>query len=906
LGLFGDYTHSPKIDVLLLNFTKMPPPMKSRIFSCGMKKCLYSSSSAYDLEKHVFDQHRCTFCGKDFFDKITHLPCSFASNSTLQSNVPMLGGGKNDDILRKLDGKKNMFLLVKTCHDGALFCFEYDYSKHAKTILNLEDAISIVNEDLRSLLLAFLDGYNTFKFKITFTLTLLNLKTQERNVRYFNSIYFRILHENFIQDTTSYAVKYIDSMLRLFENTSSGQSIVSVDKLQISIGKYKPSSIGKGFFGLPITLQRKHGMIVPKCPNNCFLLCVAAKFFKHLFFKRTCITSRKFTFIQRQSLKRKLENPKTCAKILRHIKDNGLLQTEGFEGAVDIQTLSWWENINKMSVSVYSYKKKHGLFPLRLTQKKLPRHITLLLLHAKEIDRSPNCDPDEQHYILIDDESRFFRNTSTHTQLVCRYCANKFSKQKIGEHETLCLNVAASSISYTPDDNYEFKEKHKLMNPPYFITASVLPLMHANAACKIIGFSLQALGPKLTIVYSKTYVGEDACQEFAKVLKVVSTHLLDLQKQTHLPLISTEDIETQRKIPDQKCPICLKKMGTSENAITRHHSHYIENYLHADGSQNSPVQLLCNTCNLGIKAKWYLPVFIVNISSTALNVMLPTLKSAFKNLSIIPRNKNEIIGVFVRNRLRIVCWENFLEGNLTQLIEQCRTNENIHNFESFDAMFGGKIYPSFFPHTAIKEEKELRLQTSLPDPTSFFDVCYMRNVTKQEHQHMNTSFSDFNCTNLLDYSTWWLKYRVLGMTSVLLSLNEFVMKHYKLTMLYDVTFAAYAYSASMFNSQADFHYVKSDEIIRRVTDSTIGPISHLTLRKIDANNELLKHSSVTNENRTFILCADLNSLYATSMKFELPVGNYYVLSDDEVKCFDVNKLKYTHKHAQFTSARAVA
>jgi hypothetical protein len=100
------------------------------------------------------------------------------------------------------------------------------------------------------------------------------------------------------------------------------------------------------------------------------------------------------------------------------------LNVDGLSFPLNIKQVKKFENLNPtISVNVFAYDGKVGVYPIHITAHKNRRHVNLLLLSQR----------DSNHYVTIRSMSKLLHQKAATTvpKFYCDYCLHGFTRQDL-------------------------------------------------------------------------------------------------------------------------------------------------------------------------------------------------------------------------------------------------------------------------------------------------------------------------------------------------------------------------------------------------------------------------------------------------------------------------------------------
>ncbi|KAJ8913592.1 hypothetical protein NQ315_013999 [Exocentrus adspersus] len=232
----------------------------------------------------------------------------------------------------------------------------------------------------------------------------------------------------------------------IFETLRDKVTLHHIESLEININKYEFTNGGTSYIELPKEIQLKHAVVnIRNNDHFCFAYSIMS-----------CL----------------YPTQRNAERISSYPNFREVLNFTGINFPVTIEQISKFENLNSISVNVYTLKLNGGEYsvvPAYVTRKKLDRHANLLLIQNKYF-------PDDEynaknyknfeityHYTWIRNLSRLLSKQVSQHVFYDR-CLNYFSTQMLLEkHEIDCANINSCKVSFPTDKylyfkNYKYKE----------------------------------------------------------------------------------------------------------------------------------------------------------------------------------------------------------------------------------------------------------------------------------------------------------------------------------------------------------------------------------------------------------------------------------------------------------------
>ena len=404
-----------------------------------------------------------------------------------------------------------------------------------------------------------------------------------------------------------------------FQSLGSGWRLYSITNLELHTVSYIPLR-GETWIALPKELDNKKAIINMKNNNNkCFLWCVL------------------------RALNPKSNHPERVDKELK-LKEN-TLNMDGIEYPVSLKDINKFENQNPtISITVFGYKEKGKVFPLRVSEYVYTREVDIVLMLIEKNG--------VKHYTWAKNISRLLSSqVSYHKEkhYFCLRCLNPFwTPKSLEKHLEYCSNHEAVKIEMPEkgkNDILNFENYYKGERLPFIIYADTESLIKPIQTCEAdpeksytkkyqkhepISFSyyIKCFDDNVFKPRLRSYTGEDAMQKFVEWLEN------DVKEIANIPekIIIFKIQEQQQYEKETKCWICKGKFKEDDKKV-RDHCHFTGKYRGAAH----------NSCNLKYRKPNFTPVVFHNLSGYDSHLFIKNLGFTAGNIDCIPNNEENIL-----------------------------------------------------------------------------------------------------------------------------------------------------------------------------------------------------------------------------------------------------------------------
>ena len=318
-----------------------------------------------------------------------------------------------------------------------------------------------------------------------------------------------------------------------------------------------------------------------------------------------------------------------------------------------------------------------------------PRTIVNVLL--KEC-KSSN-DEVSYHYILIEDENKFFANvysslsgkTSYSKTMTCPKCISRFSSEnKFQQHSKVCKKpgeILKPIREFKKEGEKIFFQKPWLKFPHLFtgffdFESNLIKNENEKNECKNcneqnitcvhsftqtlsshkpVNYCFIIINRNNEVVFEKIYTGDDAVENFINTLCELEKDLRYVCSLNENMIFTSED--KKRFNEENHCHIC-KRFITQKSDKVRDHCH-------ASGRFIGPAH---NVCNLNRKERPIMKILAHNFSGYDSHLIIEKLDNiAVKNISVIPKSGEKFMAVEINNTFTLCDSMSFLTGSLDAL-----------------------------------------------------------------------------------------------------------------------------------------------------------------------------------------------------------------------------------------------
>ena len=172
---------------------------------------------------------------------------------------------------------------------------------------------------------------------------------------------------------------------------------------------------------------------------------------------------------------------------------------------------------------------------------------------------------------------------------------------------------------------------------------------------------------------------------------------------------------------------------------------------------------------------------------------------------------------------------------------------------------------------------------------SFHDDLKDEPLDQKDYERAQRVWTRYGMKTMKDYHDHYLLMDVLLLADVFENFRRSVMERHKLDCLHFVTLPALAWAMALKYTDAKLDLITDPDIYLTIEGGMRGGIATISKRHAVANNPDVEGYDPTQPNR-YITYLDANSLYATAQSQPLPVGDFRILTEQEMSDFDLDSI----------------
>lgn len=553
---------------------------------------------------------------------------------------------------------------------------------------------------------------------------------------------------------------------------------------------------------------------------------------------------------------------------------------------VEISKISTFEKVNNISINVFAFDEKDGVYPIKVIDSELKDHRDLLYI----------TNGATSHYCWIKDFGKLVHSqlTKNHKKInICKRCFCRFKNEEaLNEHKIYCGKNAPSKIELPTAENkwLKFKNFNHSLRVPYIIIADFECLLHKISSCQPsddhcyttlyqkhtpYSFCYLVVSDDGKISDPVLYRGPNAVKVFLQKMKDEAIKISELYKNI-IPMKELTREEEESFQSAENCYVCGKVLNNDR----------VHDHSHLTGSYRYPLH---SACNLNYKNPTFLPIFLHNSSMYDGKFIIPELGYDEKQIDCIPNSEEKFISftkwIIPGMRIKFVDTYRFMSSSLSTLVENLPRDKFIQTErvfrEKIDLVRRKGVY--CYDYTDSWEKLD---ETCLPSKDKFYNQLNECDISEDDYNHAKTVWNDFKIKTLGEYSDLYLITDVVLLADVFQNFRDVCLAAYELDPAWYVTVSGLTFDAMLKQTKIELELLTDYNMILMVEAGIRGGISQCSHRYSEANNKYLKNFNPNLESN-FIIYLDFNNLYGWAMSQYLPYSGFRWLNDEEIENFDV-------------------
>lgn len=413
-------------------------------------------------------------------------------------------------------------------------------------------------------------------------------------------------------------------------------------------------------------------------------------------------------------------------------------------------------------------------------------------------------------------------------------------------------------------------------------------------------YSLALLDRNRNVLEYKTYVGEDAAENFVLTVLQLADHYLPMLS----PGMPIEDLSPEYKAllyDTTDCYLCGEHMDRSERVLD--HDHLTSEFL----------GVAHNECNLRRRESVTMSCFCHNFSNYDSHFIVRALNSfpdRIWKLRGIPLNSQKFKCFTVNERISFLDSVSFLPNSLDGLVNVLKKSDCSFSMvkdvmadteEELNLLTRKGVYPYSFA-TSIDA---LRNAEELPSIEHFYNDMEGEDCDPKDYEHAREVWKKFDCKNMLDYTSLYCLSDVMLLSEVVMDARDNMWNLFGLDMAKYLSLPHMSLDIMLKTTGAEIELLSDLGMCNAMMNNIRGGHSFVNLRHSRAKNweemnpiiQVMKNQiggtgGVEPTPRSLrkhlksITYLDANNLYGKAMSFPLPYSDFRWLTGEEIAKFD--------------------
>jgi hypothetical protein len=384
------------------------------------------------------------------------------------------------------------------------------------------------------------------------------------------------------------------------------------------------------------------------------------------------------------------------------------------------------------------------------------------------------------------------------------------------------------------------------------------------------------------------YSGPDCMDVFYDHLAAEQWRIVSILKTKYeMELLNDNDREHFDRATE--CPRCFQPFSGDRKKVM-HHNHRTGKFIDA----------LCNSCNLQIQNRLFIPVVFHNLKNYDAHHVFKYFskrlaakydedkKESFEGVEITALNLEKYIS-FKIQYLRFIDSYQFLSAGLEKIVQNMAKESFRHSRKHLgdnDLLLAKGIFPYEWFDCFEKFN-----ETELPSMDSFYNELDEEGVSDEQYDRAQAIWTTFNCRTFKDYHDLYLKTDVILLADAFENFRDVSMSTYGLDPAHYLTTPSLTWDACLKFTNIELQLLTDPEMFVFVESGMRGGISVISNRYARANNPYLKPEDYdSSKPHSYIIYLDANNLYGWAMSQPLPVGGFRFLTDEEISQLDFTQI----------------
>ncbi|MBC6498041.1 MAG: hypothetical protein GDA54_06990, partial [Alphaproteobacteria bacterium GM7ARS4] len=396
---------------------------------------------------------------------------------------------------------------------------------------------------------------------------------------------------------------------------------------------------------------------------------------------------------------------------------------------------------------------------------------------------------------------------------------------------------------------------------------------HKRFSQKAFAYCMVLVDRNLKVHFERTYVGEDAVDDFVQQLLELEKKFLPDLVTPGQPMTHVNAHERRLLLCKSECYLCKQYMYVGQRVVD--HDHLTGKIL----------GVAHNTCNLARREDYSITCFAHNFTGYDSHLFVEQINRHPDVWDVypIPLNYEKFKCFTVNRRLQFLDSAAFLPDSLANLVEnlkatgECKFNllsRMTKNKQQLELLLRKGCYPYDFATSVGR----LKAATSLPPISEFGNALTgVSQLPAEDYAHAQRVWSAFGCRDMLDYTRVYARSDVLQLAEAVLEMRENIWREFGLDLCKYLSLPMISKDIMLKVTGAEMELISDQEMAQLIKSNLRGGMSFINTRHL--------RRSVGDPPLTMTY-VDANNLYGDAMTYPLPLRDFEWMTAEELDAFD--------------------
>ena len=668
------------------------------------------------------------------------------------------------------------------------------------------------------------------------------------------------------------AYQQIFANAQKFEVEGSGWSLEEVEHVAVQTVAYQPLQ-GSSYIELPDFIKRKHAVVNVKNHD------------------KQCLKWSLLACLHPVDEHRE--------RLSHYVKYKDELNVRGVTFPTPLTQIAVVERNNAMSINVFGYDTKDGIYPLRVSEQIKAKHVNLLYISNEETT----------HYCWISDFSRLMGNRTRHNgkTFYCYNCLQGFNtEERLSAHAEFCYQQRTQKITFPRDTVARFRNVQRQLRAPFIIyadfecyTTRIDTCVNNPKRSNSTAYQLHEPSGFCCVVVSAAdkftqpavvYRGDNVVDTFLDHMTRETQKIFDVLAKPARMIITDEQASA---FPTElNCHICGDVLDDDR---VRDHDHLTGAYRGAAHNQCNLAYHFAHRLGRGEAAatapapaaqtnaagkvpqnmQYIVPIVFHNLRGYDGHLLMSGFgRYKKRRIKCIPNNTERYLSVSL-GCLRFIDSYQFMAAPLDRLVSNLASEhfhqmrKNIQCTTQQRLLLRKGVYPYDYVDCAKRLEEQ-----ALPAKEHFFSELLQEPITDDDYEHAKAVWREFKCRTMGDYHDVYLKADVLLLADVFEQFRTTSLDTYKLDPAHYFTSPGLAWDAMLRYTGVKLQLLTDPDMLLMIERGIRGGVSMITKKHAKANNPYSKETYDSSKPLTYLMYYDANNLYGWAMSEPMPQADF--------------------------------